>query len=180
LSTSRREVALSGGAEHVEHVDRDVQGRGGRYRGRDRRQGASDCRPWVLDGARAVILGACVAGGKFLLWPVARLGACRSHRGRSWVDGFKGVGLARDDMGVDYDPLKVELVRATGVGIGSWGMYGPWFDCGLAGGRFTDKCIYVAEHIGSIPKPGTRFDCGRGHGVSLCVGRGLSVWLTRI
>ena len=67
-------------------------------------------------------------------------------------------------MGVDYDPLKVEPIRAIGagtiVGIGSWGMYGAWFDYRLAGGRFAGKCIYVAEHIGSILKPGTRFRAG--------------------
>ena len=83
-----------------------------------------------------------------------------------YINPFKGEawGLARNDMGVDYDPLKVEPVRAIGagtiVGIGSWGMYGPWFDYRLAGGRFAGKCIYVAEHIGSILKPGTRFAAG--------------------
>jgi hypothetical protein len=83
-----------------------------------------------------------------------------------YINPFKGVAWApaRNDMGVDYDPLKVEPVRAIGagtiVGIGSWGMYGPWFDYRLAGGRFAGKCIYVAEHIGSILKPGTRFNVG--------------------
>jgi hypothetical protein len=84
----------------------------------------------------------------------------------SYINPFKGEAWApsRNDMGVDYDPLKVEPVRAIGggtiVSIGSWGMYGPWFDYRLAGGRFAGKCIYVAEHIGSILKPGTRFSAG--------------------
>jgi hypothetical protein len=83
-----------------------------------------------------------------------------------YINPFKGEawGLARNDQGVDYDPLRVEPVRAIGAGtivsIGSWGMYGPWFDYRLAGGRFAGKCIYVAEHIGSILKPGTTFSAG--------------------
>jgi hypothetical protein len=67
-------------------------------------------------------------------------------------------------MGVDYLPLKVEPIRAIGAGtivaVGSWGMYGPWFDYKLASGQFAGKCIYVAEHIGSILPPGTRFNAG--------------------
>ncbi len=83
-----------------------------------------------------------------------------------YINPFKGEawGLARNDMGVDYDPLKVEPVRAIGAGtivsIGSWGMYGPWFDYRLASGEFAGKCIYVAEHIGSILRPGTSFNAG--------------------
>jgi hypothetical protein len=83
-----------------------------------------------------------------------------------YINPFKGEAWApaRNDTGVDYDPLKVEPVRAIGAGtivsIGSWGMYGPWSDYRLAGGRFAGKCIYVAEHIGSILKPGTRFSAG--------------------
>ena len=65
---------------------------------------------------------------------------------------------------VDYDPLKVEPIRAIGAGtivdIGSWGSYGPWFDYKLADGEFAGKCIYVAEHIGSILPPGTSFNAG--------------------
>jgi hypothetical protein len=30
----------------------------------------------------------------------------------------------------------------------------------LSGGRFAGKCIYVAEHIGSILTPGTQFNAG--------------------
>jgi hypothetical protein len=83
-----------------------------------------------------------------------------------YVNPFKGEAWApaRNDQGVDYDPLKVEPVRAIGAGtivsIGSWGMYGPWFDYRLAAGEFAGKCIYVAEHIGSILKPGTSFSAG--------------------
>ena len=83
-----------------------------------------------------------------------------------YINPFAGEAWApsRNDMGVDYDPLKVEAVRAIGAGtivsIGSWGMYGPWFDYKLAGGQFAGKCIYVAEHIGSILKPGTSFNAG--------------------
>jgi hypothetical protein len=83
-----------------------------------------------------------------------------------YINPFAGEAWApsRNDQGVDYDPLKVEPVRAIGAGtivsIGSWGMYGPWFDYRLAEGRFAGKCIYVAEHIGSILKPGTSFGAG--------------------
>ena len=79
-----------------------------------------------------------------------------------YINPFNGEAWApsRNDQGVDYDPLKVEPVRAIGAGtivdIGSWGSYGPWFDYKLAGGRFAGKCIYVAEHIGSILAPGTQ------------------------
>ena len=51
-----------------------------------------------------------------------------------YIDPFKGEAWApsRNDQGVDYDPLKVEPVRAIGAGtivsIGSWGVYGAWFD----------------------------------------------------
>ena len=44
--------------------------------------------------------------------------------------------------------------------IGSWGSYGPWFGYKLADGEFVGKCIYVAEHIGSILPPGTSFNAG--------------------
>jgi hypothetical protein len=83
-----------------------------------------------------------------------------------YINPFAGEAWApsRNDMGVDYLPLKVEPVRAIGagtiVGIGSWGFYGPWFDYRLSGGQFAGKCIYVAEHIGSILKPGTSFNAG--------------------
>jgi hypothetical protein len=83
-----------------------------------------------------------------------------------YVDPFKGEAWApsRNDQGVDYDPLKVEPIRAIGAGtivsIGSWGIYGPWFDYRLADGQFAGKCIYVAEHIGSILRPGTSFSAG--------------------
>jgi hypothetical protein len=90
---------------------------------------------------------------------------CVTARG-GYIDPFKGEAWApsRNDQGVDYDPLKVEPVRAIGAGtivsIGSWGFYGPWFDYRLADGQFAGKCIYVAEHIGSILKPGTSFAAG--------------------
>jgi hypothetical protein len=83
-----------------------------------------------------------------------------------YINPFAGEAWApsRNDMGVDYDPLKVEPVRAIGAGtivdIGSWGTYGPWFDYRLAAGQFAGKCIYVAEHIGSILSPGTQFNAG--------------------
>ena len=48
----------------------------------------------------------------------------------------------------------------TIVDIGSWGSYGPWFDYKLAAGQFAGKCVYVAEHIGSILAPGTSFGPG--------------------
>jgi hypothetical protein len=91
---------------------------------------------------------------------------CAAAAPGGYINPFKGQAWApsRNDMGVDYDPLKVEPVRAIGAGtivsIGSWGMYGPWFDYRLAGGEFAGKCIYVAEHIGSILKPGTTFGAG--------------------
>jgi hypothetical protein len=60
--------------------------------------------------------------------------------------------------------LKVEPIKAIGAGtivnIGSWGLYGPWFDYRLAAGQFAGKCIYVAEHIGSILPAGTSFNAG--------------------
>ena len=74
----------------------------------------------------------------------------------TYINPFAGEAWApsRNDQGVDYDPLKVEPIRAIGAGtivdIGSWGSYGPWFDYKLADGQFAGKCIYVAEHIGSI------------------------------
>ncbi len=95
----------------------------------------------------------------------ASLAGCVATPG-GYVNPFKGEAWApsRNDQGVDYDPLKVEPVRAIGAGtivsIGSWGVYGPWFDYRLANGRFAGKCIYVAEHIGSILKPGTSFSAG--------------------
>ena len=68
--------------------------------------------------------------------------------------------IARDS----HDPLKVEPIRAIGAGtivdIGSWGSYGPWFDYKLADGQFAGKCVYVAEHIASIPRTGTSFNAG--------------------
>ncbi len=93
------------------------------------------------------------------------LAGCVGRPG-GYINPFAGEAWApsRTDMGVDYDPLKVEPVRAIGAGtivsIGSWGFYGPWFDYRLAGGRFAGKCIYVAEHISSILKPGTSFSAG--------------------
>ena len=83
-----------------------------------------------------------------------------------YINPFAGEAWApsRNDMGVDYDPLKVEPVRAIGAGtivdIGSWGTYGPWFDYKLAAGQFAGKCIYVAEHISSILPAGTQFNAG--------------------
>lgn len=84
----------------------------------------------------------------------------------AYVNPFAGEawGLSRNDQGVDYDPLRVEPIRAIGagtiVGIGSWGSYGPWFDYKLAAGPLAGRCIYVAEHIGSILAPGTQFNAG--------------------
>jgi hypothetical protein len=84
----------------------------------------------------------------------------------TYVNPFAGEawGLSRNDQGVDYDPLKVEPIRAVGAGtiidIGSWGGYGPWFDYSLADGQFAGKCVYVAEHIGSILAAGTSFSAG--------------------
>jgi hypothetical protein len=84
----------------------------------------------------------------------------------TYINPFAGEAWApsRNDQGVDYDPLKVESIRAIGAGtivdIGSWGSYGPWFDYKLADGQFAGKCIYVAEHIGGILTPGTSFNAG--------------------
>jgi hypothetical protein len=84
----------------------------------------------------------------------------------TYVNPFAGEAWApsRNDQGVEYEPLKVEAIRAIGAGtivdIGSWGNYGPWFDYKLAAGQFAGKCIYVAEHIGSILPPGTSFNAG--------------------
>jgi hypothetical protein len=84
----------------------------------------------------------------------------------TYVNPFVGEAWApsRNDQGVDYDPLRVEPIRAIGAGtivdIGSWGSYGPWFDYKLADGQFAGRCIYVAEHIGSILPAGTSFNAG--------------------
>ena len=78
----------------------------------------------------------------------------------TYVNPFAGEAWApsRNDQGVDYDPLRVEPIRAIGaariVDVGSWGMFGPWFDYKLTNGQFAGKCVYVAEHIGSILSPG--------------------------
>jgi hypothetical protein len=91
---------------------------------------------------------------------------CVAAAAGTYVNPFAGEhwALSRNDQGVDYNPLKVEPIRAIGagtiVGIGSWGSYGPWFDYKLAAGSFAGKCIYVAEHIGSILPPGTSFNAG--------------------
>jgi hypothetical protein len=91
---------------------------------------------------------------------------CVAAAAGTYVNPFASEDWApsRNDQGVDYDPLKVEPIRAIGagkiVGIGSWGSYGPWFDYKLADGQFAGKCIYVAEHIGSILPPGTSFNAG--------------------
>jgi hypothetical protein len=102
----------------------------------------------AYQGAGTMIAVGCAAAAGTYINPFA---------GEAW-------GLSRNDMGVDYLPLKVEPIRAIGAGtiiaIGSWGMYGPWFDYKLANGRFAGKCIYVAEHIGSILPAGTRFNAG--------------------
>ena len=72
-------------------------------------------------------------------------------RRRTYINPFAGEAWApsRNDQGVDYDPLKIEPIRAIGAGtildIGSWGSYGPWFDYKLADGQFAGKCIYVAS-----------------------------------
>jgi hypothetical protein len=84
----------------------------------------------------------------------------------TYINLFAGEAWApsRTDQGVDYDPLRVEPIRAIGAGtiinIGSWGSYGPWFDYRLADGQFAGKCIYVAEHIANILPPGTSFNAG--------------------
>ena len=95
----------------------------------------------------------------------SRLPGCAAAAG-TYINPFAGEAWApsRNDQGVDYDPLKIEPIRAIGAGtildIGSWGSYGPWFDYKLADGQFAGKCIYVAEHIGSILPPGTTFSAG--------------------
>jgi hypothetical protein len=77
----------------------------------------------AYQGASTVVFAGCVG---------AALG--------TYVNPFAGEdwALSRNDQGVDYDPLKVEPIRAIGAGtivdIGSWGSYGPWFDYKLAGG----------------------------------------------
>jgi len=89
-----------------------------------------------------------------------------SRRGRYLHQSVRrrGLGASRNGQGVDYDPLKVEPIRAIGAGtivaIGSWGSYAPWFDHKLADGPFVGRCIYVAEHIGSILSLGTSFNAG--------------------
>jgi hypothetical protein len=102
----------------------------------------------AYQGAGTLMVAGCVADPGGYINPFA---------GEAWA-------LSRNDMGVDYLPLKVEPIRAIGAGrivdIGSWGMYGPWFDYRLSGGRFAGKCIYVAEHISSILAPGTQFNAG--------------------
>jgi hypothetical protein len=102
----------------------------------------------AYQGAGALVVAGCAAAAGTYVNPFA---------GEAWAP-------SRNDQGVDYDPLKVEPIRAIGAGtivdIGSWGSYGPWFDYKLADGQFAGKCIYVAEHIGSILAAGTRFDTG--------------------
>jgi hypothetical protein len=94
------------------------------------------------------------------------LAGCVAAAAGSYVNPFAGEDWvpSRNDQGVDYDPVKVEAIRAIGAGtivaIGSWGSYGPWFDYRLADGEFACKCIYVAEHIASILSPGTSFNAG--------------------
>lgn len=102
----------------------------------------------AYQGAGTVLVAGCAAAAGTYINPFA---------GEDWVP-------SRNDQGVDYDPLEVEPIRAIGAGtivsIGSWGSYGPWFDYRLAAGQFAGKCVYVAEHIGSILPPGTRFAAG--------------------
>jgi hypothetical protein len=102
----------------------------------------------AYQGAGTLILAGCIADPGGYINPFA---------GEAWAP-------SRNDQGVDYDPLKTEPVRAIGAGtivdIGSWGGYGPWFDYKLASGQFAGKCVYVAEHIGSILAPGTSFNAG--------------------
>ena len=102
----------------------------------------------AYQGAGTVVVAGCVAAAGTYINPFA---------GEAWAP-------SRNDQGVDYDPLKVEPIRAIGAGtivdIGSWGSYGPWFDYKLADGQFAGKCVYVAEHIGSILPPGTSFNAG--------------------
>ena len=96
----------------------------------------------AYQGAGTIVFAGCAAAAAVYINPFA---------GEAW-------GRSRNDQGVDYDPLKVEPIRAIGagaiVGIGSWGSYGPWFDYRLAAGAFAGKCIYVAEHIGEHPSAG--------------------------
>jgi hypothetical protein len=102
----------------------------------------------AYQGAGTMILAGCIADPGGYINPFA---------GEAWAP-------SRSDQGVDYDPLKVEPIRAIGAGtivdVGSWGGYGPWFDYRLASGQFAGKCVYVAEHIGSILSPGTSFNAG--------------------
>jgi hypothetical protein len=102
----------------------------------------------AYQGAGTMILAGCIADPGGYINPFA---------GEAWAP-------SRNDQGVDYDPLKVEPIRAIGAGtivdIGSWGSYGPWFDYKLASGEFAGKCVYVAEHVGSILTPGTSFNAG--------------------
>lgn len=102
----------------------------------------------AYQGAGTVVLAGCVAAASAYVNPFA---------GEAWAP-------SRNDQGVDYDPLKVEPIRAIGAGtivdIGSWGGYGPWFDYRLVAGQYAGKCVYVAEHIGSILAAGTSFNAG--------------------
>jgi hypothetical protein len=102
----------------------------------------------AYQGAGTLLLAGCITDPSGYINPFA---------GEPWAP-------SRNDQGVDYDPLKIEPVRAIGAGtiidIGSWGGYGPWFDYKLASGQFAGKCVYVAEHLGSILVPGTNFTAG--------------------
>jgi hypothetical protein len=102
----------------------------------------------AYQGAGTLVLAGCAAAGRTYVNPFA---------GGAWAP-------SRNDQGVDYDPLKIEPIRAIGAGtivdIGSWRGYGPWFDYRLGSGQFAGKCVYVAEHIGSILAPGTGFNVG--------------------
>ena len=95
----------------------------------------------AYQGAGTILATGCAAAAGTYIHPFA---------GEAW-------GLARNDQGVDYLPRTIEPFRPIGAGtiveVGSWGMYGPWFDYRLASGRFAGKCIYVAEHIASILAP---------------------------
>jgi hypothetical protein len=106
----------------------------------------ADAHAYQGDGT-AIVVGCAAAAGTYI----------NPFAGEAWAP-------SRNDQGVDYDPLKVEPIRAIGAGriidIGSWASYGPWFDYKLADGPFAGKCIYVAEHIGSILPPGTSFNAG--------------------
>jgi hypothetical protein len=100
----------------------------------------------AYEGAGTLVVAGCIADPGGYINPFA---------GEAWAP-------SRNDQGVDHDPLKIEPIRAIGagaiVGIGSWGSYGPWFDYKLASGQFAGKCVYVAEHIGSILAQGTSFN----------------------